>query len=295
MIYWIALPLAGIALAVFLTTLFRHWKEIRLLDPDSIKEERVRRKREEIINQRFDRVRSGAVAPLQKVMKHSVTAAKKTFHGAYIKLVHLDRFYKQAKAPFASIAPSMKDKIRTLLDEARSLARDLKWADAERRYLEVLGMDDRNLDAYKGLASIYLKQKLYPQARETFEFLMKTKQADASCYAGMGEIYEAEGDLVKAEEMFLKALEMQPRSPHRHSQLAEYYLDLNEPEKAVTLLQRAVELEPKSAKYLEQAIDASVRLGNRVEARRYYDKFRLVSEDRPKLQALKDRIEELSG
>lgn len=290
-IYWITLVIAILALGVFAWTLLRHWKEIRLLNPDSIKEERVRQKREEIIQRRFERVKSGAVHPIRTVAQHALLAGKKTFHGAYIKLIRLDRFYKQAKAPFAAMVPSAKEKIRTILDEARSLARDLKWADAERRYLEVLTMDDRNLDAYKGLAQIYLKQKFYPQARETFEFLMKTKQADASCYAGMGEIYEAEGNLVKAEEMYLKAVEAQPRLAHRSAQLAEFYLDQGAFAKAWPLLQRASELEPKSVKYLEISLDTAIRMGNRDEARRLYDRFRLLSEDRPKLQALKERIE----
>jgi tetratricopeptide (TPR) repeat protein len=291
MIFWISLVMAVIALGVIVTELFRHWKEIRLLDPDSIKEERLRQKRDEIIRHRFDRVRSGATAPLKAVFQKGIIAGKKAFHGAYIKLIRLDRFYKQAKAPFASFAPSAKEKIRTLLDEARSLARDLKWADAERRYLEVLGMDDRNLDAYKGLASIYLKQRLYPQARETFEFLIKTKQADASCYAGMGEIYDAEGETGRAEEMYQKALELQPRLAHRHAELAAFYLDHDEPAKAVMLATKAVELEPKSAKYLELSLEAAIRVGNHSDARRIYDAFRLVSEDRQKLQALKERIE----
>jgi tetratricopeptide (TPR) repeat protein len=222
-------------------------------------------------------------------------AGKKSFHNSYLKLIRLDRFYKQAKAPFASIAPSMKDKVRTLLDEARSLGREQKWADAERRYLEVLGMDDRNLDAYKGLAAIYLKQKLYPQARETFEFLIKTKKADASCYAGMAEIYEAENDLPEAEEMRLKALELQPRLAQRYVELAEFYLDHNGPDKAWPHLKKAVELEPKSGKYLELTLDTAIQLGSREEARRLYDKFRLVSEDRPKLQVYKEKIDELAG
>lgn len=294
MIYWITLPIAIISLAVLCFTVLRHWKEIRLLDPDSIKEERQRQKREQIIQQRFNRLKSDKLAPLKTLAVKGITQGKKAFHGAYIKLVQLDRFYKQAKSPFAHIAPSTKDRIRSLLEEARSLARDLKWADAERRFLEILTLDERNLDAYKGLANIYLKQKLYPQAIETFEFLTKTKKADASCYEGLGEIAEAQGDLVRAEQMYLKALELQPRLAQRHAVLAEFYLETNDAGKAWPLAKRASDLEPKSAKFLELSIESLVRLKNREEARRRYDKLRLLSEDRIKLQSLKDRIEEIA-
>jgi tetratricopeptide (TPR) repeat protein len=291
MLYGILLIIAAIALAICLLTIVRHWKEIQLLNPDSIKEERMRQKRDEIIRNRFERVKSGAVSPLRTVVQHGLLAGKKAFHGAYIKLIRLDRFYKQAKAPFAAMAPSGKEKVRLLLDEARSLARDLKWADAERRYLEALSMDERNLDAYKGLAQIYLKQKLYPQAHETFEFLIKTRQADASCYAGMGEVYEAEGDQMKAEQMYLKAVELQPRLAHWSAELARFYLEQDEPAKAWPFLQKALEREKKSAKYLEMSVETAIQLGRREDARRLYDAFRIASEDRPKLQAMKDRIE----
>ena len=68
----------------------------------------------------------------------------------------------------------MRSGWKSTIEEARSLARDLKYGDAERKYLEVLGLDKRNVEAYKGLAALYLKQKMLPQAKETFEFLLRT-------------------------------------------------------------------------------------------------------------------------
>lgn len=293
MLYWITLPLALVSLAIFYVTLGRHWKEIRLLDPDSIKEERVRRKREEIISQRFERVKSSKLAPLKVMAQRVIMAGKKSFHAAYIKLIQLDRFYKQAKAPFAHAAPPTRDRIRALLEEARSLARDLKWADAERRFLEILALDERHADAYKGLAGIYLKQKLYPQAKETFEFLAKIDRADAFCHEGLGEIAEAEEDARTAEQMYLKALELQPRLARRHARLAEFYLRQEDPGKAWPPAKRATDLEQKSVKYLDLAIEAALRLKHRDDARRLYDRLRLVSEDRSRLQSISERIQEI--
>lgn len=290
MIYWITLPIAGLALLVIIVTIARHWKEIRLLNPDSIKEEQQRQKRERIIEQRFERVRSDAFTPLKRVFQTIFLKGKKAFHAAYIRLIQLDRFYKQAKAPFAHMAPSLKDRIRTLLDEARALARDLKWADAERRFLEILTLDDRNIDAYKGLAAIYVKQKLYPQAIETYQFLVKIKKADASCFEGLGDIAVAQDD-PKAEGYYQKAIELQPRVAHQHAVLAHFYLSHAQPLKAWPVAKRASELESKSAKFLELSLEAAIQAGEREEARRRYDALRLQSEDRQKLQTFKDRID----
>ncbi len=291
MFYWISLSLAVIALIVIGVTLFRHWREIRLINPDSIKEERERRKREELIMQRFERMKSDRIGPIVMLLKRGVIAVKTVFHAAYIRLIRLEKYYNQAKSPFSFITPSSKERIKVLLDEARSLQRDLKWADAEKRYIDVLAMDARNWDAYKGLGSIYLKQKLYPQAKETFEFLLKVKKADDICYASLADIAEAEENWAVAEDMRKKAVEFQPRLPNRQAELAQYYLDRKMTQKAWPFAKRAHELDPKSAKYLEISLETAILLGDRLEAQRRYDKLRLLSEDRQKMQAIKDKIE----
>lgn len=293
-LYWIVFSLAGISLAVIIGIFVRHWKEIRLLDPDSIKEEQMRKRKEALILQRFQRITATRITPVRLMFQKMMVAGKQAFHGAYIRLVKLNRVYRQAKAPFAHVAPSIQDRVKTLMEEARSLARDLKWPEAERRYLEVLGIDNHHVEAYKGLGTIYLKQKLYPQAKETFEFLVGSRKADDACYAALAEIAEAENDLPRAEKFYLMALELNPRSAARSADVAQFYLDHDEPAKAWDPVLAAVEREPKSAKYLEMVIEAAIRLGQWEEARRRYDAFRLVCQDRVKLNILKERIENRS-
>jgi tetratricopeptide (TPR) repeat protein len=291
LLYWITLPIGVLAVIVMAVILLRHWKEIRLLNPDSIAEERERQKRDELLLQRLSRVKSQKVAPFKAILNGIIFAVKTAYHAAYIRLVRLEKFYKQATAPFAMMAPSTKERVKALIDEARSLARDMKWADAERRYLEALQVDNRNVDAYKGLGIIYLKQKLYPQAKETFEFIFKSRKADDVVYAAMAEIAEAEKDYIRAEEMRMKAVELRPRLPNRHAELAEFYMDRQEITKAWPHARQAAQLDPKSSRYLELSLETAILLGDREEARRRYDKLRVLSEDRPKLNALKERIE----
>lgn len=291
MIYWFTFTIAGAALLVILGIVLRHWKEIRLLNPESIKEEREKKKRDELMLKRFERMRNEKIAPFKAMFQRAIFLMKTSYHAVYIRLVKLERFYTQAKTPFAFISPSVKDRIRSLLDDARSLARDTKYADAERRYLEALTVDKRCWDAYKGLGAIYLKQKMYAQARETFDFLHHSKKADDAVFSGLGEIAESEGDVARAEDMRRRAVEFRPRLPQRHAEMAEFYLQHGEPVKARPFAKRATDLDPKSAKYLELSLETAILLGDRNEARKLYDKFRLHSEDRVKLQALKDKID----
>jgi tetratricopeptide (TPR) repeat protein len=294
MLLIILLSITALSVIVMAGLVLRHWKEIQLLNPDSIKEERERQKRDDLLQQRFVRMTKEKVGPIKAVVLRGTTEVKKLYHAVYLKYVRLEKFYSQAKSPFAAVAPSVKDRIKLLLDEARSLARDLKWADAERRYLEVLGTDQRNVDAYKGLGMIYLKQKLYPQARETFEYLVKSKKADDIAFAALAEIEEAEGNMTAAEAMRRSAIEVRPRLANRHADLAEFYVARDQVARAWPYAKRANELDPKSAKYLELSLEVAILLGDRNEAKRRYDKLRLLSEDQPKLQALKDRIEAIA-
>ncbi len=289
--FWISIGIALAAIIIMAVVVLRHWQEIKIIDPNSIQEEREKQKRDELILQRFDRLRSEKTAPLKAVYNKVAIAAKKRFHAAYLHLVRLEKYYKQAKAPFALMTPSVKDRIKLLLNDARSLARDLKWADAERRYIEVLGIDAHSWDAYRGLGTLYLKQELYPQAKETFEFILHSKKANDATFAALADIAEHEQDMVTAEDFRKKAIAFHPRLANRHAELAQFYLEREEIEKAWDSAKRATELDSKSAKYLELSLEAAILLGDRHEARRRYDSLRLVSQDRPKLDAIKARLE----
>lgn len=286
---------AALSGAVIVVIIFRHWREIQLLNPGSIREEQERQQRDVLIEKRFERLGSGRLRPLVQLSKAGARRAQQLYQKTYDRLQAVEQFYRNAKSPFAALAPSDRERIKTLLTEARALARDLKWADAERRYLEILGLDTRHVEAYKGLAGIYLKQKWYPQAFETFQFVVKMKKADDTVYAGLAEIAEAEEKLTLAEEMRLKAVEVSPTQPQRHAELAEFYLQQNQPQKALPHVKKATELDPKSGKYLEIALEAALLIENVKEARRYYDRLRLVTDDRARFQSWREKVEALEA
>ena len=289
----IAFLVSGVALVAAGFFLFRHWKEIRLLDPLSIKEERERQKREQLLHRRFSRLNANKLQPLRRFASHLKQSTARFYRRTEERLQSFEAVYKNIKHPFASLAPTTRERINTLLHEARTLLRDLKWAEAERRYLEALSLDQRQAEAYKGLGQIYLKQHLYPQAKETFEFLLKIKQADDATFAGLADIAEAQADDKRAEEMRLKAVEFNSRQAHRHVQLAQFYLARHEPNKAWPSAKRASDLEPGSAKYLEVSLEIAILLGDRKEARHRYDRLRLLSEDRNKMQVWREKVEAL--
>jgi tetratricopeptide (TPR) repeat protein len=284
---------AALALGVAVFIMVKHWREIRLLDPQSIREERLKAEREKVIQRRFERVSADRLAAVSRIGREVGRRARERYHGAIERLQSLDKVYRTVTSPLAAMAPSQRERIKTLLIEARSMMRDLKWGDAERRCLEVLSMDARHAEAYKLLGQIYLKQKLYPQAKETFEYLIKTKKADDATYAGVAEICETSGDLTRAEAMRLKAVDASPRQPHRQAEAAQFFLSRGEAGRAWPFAKAASALEPKSAKYLELSLETAILLGDRNEAEARYRRLRLLSDDPNRFQAWKDKLEAL--
>jgi len=88
-------------------------------------------------------------------------------------------------------------------------------------------------------------------------------------------------------------VEFRPRLPQRHAEMAEFYLARTQPLKAWPFARRAAELDQRSAKYLELSLETAILLGDRTEAHRRYDKFRLLSDDRAKAQSFKEKIDAL--
>lgn len=282
---------AAAGLGIFIVV--RRWKDIALLDPSSLKDEQERKRREALILRRFDRMRSERTRPLKRIGREMGVALERLHERLQNHVRSMETLYQSAKQPFASMAPSTRERIKTLLSEARSLTRDLKWAEAERRYLEALALDPRHADAYRGLGHMYVKQRLYPQAKETFEFLLKMKKADDATYAGLAEIVEVEGKLEEAAALRAKAIEANPRQACRYAELAEFCLRHGDGKKAAEAAEKAHKLEPTSAKYLELSLEAAILLRDRGEAERLYDRLRLVASDSSRFRSLKDKIEKI--
>ncbi len=290
---FLALAVGCLAWAAFL--LARRWTDLRLLDPLTIKEEQYRAKRETMIRKRFERMRAERSQPFRRMGRAFARQFGALYDGATHRLRAIESTYGSVKSPFSSLTPTTRERIKVLLTEARSLMRDVKWAEAEKRFLDVLALDPHHVEAYKGLGQIYLKQKLYPQAQETFSFILKMKRADDATYAALADIEEAAGHWHEAELYRLHAVELGGKQAYRHAELAQHYTETGDLLKAWPSAKRAVELEPNSAKYVEQALEIAVGMGDPQEARLWYQKFRLLSDDRSRFQYWREKVEGLEA
>jgi tetratricopeptide (TPR) repeat protein len=292
MFIWIASFLLLAAVVTVAVIFLKHWKEIRLLDPETIRAELERKTRERIVKQRFDRRVANAVVPMRRVGRAVLDKLLNTYHQVEDRLARAAHI-----SPYvgAHTEEELPEDVQRLLNEARSFARDEMWTEAEHSFLEVLKHDERQLDAYRGLAAIYLAQKQYAQAKETFQFLERIHGANDACYAGLAEIAESEGNLRLTERMRKLAIEKNPKHAVRHAELAQFYQAHGSPDYAYAEARKAADLEPDSPSFLELSLEAAILVRDRNEAERRYDRWRLLTNDRQKLQTYRDKIDALTS
>jgi len=168
-----------------------------------------------------------------------------------------------------------------LFEQAAQAARVGNLSQAEKIYLEIIGQQPHNLEAYQGLAEVYLENRDYEQAREVYEYLAEQGRAQYSSL-GLARVATGQGLLEEAKGEYLKSLSLsnavQPRL-----ELAYIYQQLGDIAEAWQQVVLARELEPNSPKVLDFYIELSIVNGHLTEAQEALDTLREVNPDNKKI------------
>lgn len=205
-----------LAAASFLVLAFyfiKKYPQLRMLAPESAIEVRDKRKKKEIIRGRLERAggvyasyaKKYVAAPIGGVMQRVV----RTVAG---RLTAAERVYKE-KQKIQQAKDITPDQLLVWVEEGRVLLQEGDFEKAEKKLIEVIGLDARCVPAYELLGQVYLKRKDYQLAEETFRFLLKLAKEDASVNAYMGEVLDARDRKEEALTFYEKAVELSPRNP----------------------------------------------------------------------------------
>src|SRR3990167_6543645 len=124
MLFWVFLILGLSADALIAAVVFKHWKEIRLLDPDTIRAEQERKTRTHIVAQRFQRRLEGFMTPVKRVGRGMLDRIMQSYRQVEERL-------SQASSSGTRPLDEPSERTRLLLGDAQVLARDGKFAEAE--------------------------------------------------------------------------------------------------------------------------------------------------------------------
>lgn len=199
------------SLSVLGYVLYKKMPQLKVIDPSSSKETKVKELKQDILRHRLERMTGGSLAAAKSAALSPFKALQGLVRGVAAKLTAIERSYaerqKEGKGKLG------QEELRRLLDEIRSLMNAGQADEAEKKLIEIISLDPKNAEAFELLGRLYITTKNYANAKETFLHVLKLSPKDASVHASIGEIAELEGDTKKAFSAFEKAKDLSPNNP----------------------------------------------------------------------------------
>lgn len=277
----------------------RKFPQVANLDVNNLPEEKISRKKKEIINKRVeekgDQLKknlSERLRPLKNVWLGLQTRFR-VYMGKVEKLLrHEQNIKKKTREPDRNLEEKER-KVNRLVQEAELSLKSGDLDQAEDLFITAIKDNPRSTAAYRGLGDTYLAKQALEEARQTYKFLLQLEPDDDSVLVKLAEIAESQGDLEEAIGYYQQAVLLNDSFSPRFYHLAELLSRVNQPRVAKEAAISAVELEPQNPKYLDLMMEIAIISGDKELALKGYNDLRLVNPDNNKLESFKDRIEKM--
>jgi tetratricopeptide (TPR) repeat protein len=137
---------------------------------------------------------------------------------------------------------------------------------AEELYLRTIQKDPNNRQAYEGLGRLYLQDKNFTEAAETFKFLTTFDPNRDVYWSNLGISQYSLKDFQSATASYEQALKINNKVPARWINLALCFEALDEHNRAVKAINKALELDPRNVNYLMLLADIYLKVSNKIRA-----------------------------
>lgn len=257
----------------------RRLSVISSIDVESIPAEREARVKNKIIEDRiqrklgeFQRTAAFALVPLQGILMYGFNRIRTMYHW----LLELREHHRKANViGGARVSGEMEPvALPDSLEEARRFIREEKYDQAEKKYIDIISREKKSVEAYQGLADLYLNQKEWEQAQEVLLHVCKLQKSAMRLSMNAGE----GGTTSYAQTLF---------------KLGETYYILQEYEKALDYFKKALELQKNNPKYLNALAEVYIILKQRLRAEKTLENLRKVNPDNKKLSEFEEKIKEM--
>ncbi len=200
---------------------------------------------------------------------------------------------KEMAAPptaLARLSEADLAKVRDLSWEARKAVKKEDYAAAEKYYLDVLKIDENNGDVYRGLGTVYTKQKSFSDAADAYKQALRLGSRDEQTYLALGEALLQKGAWQEAVETLDHVVKMNPQMASAYALLGRAYTGLKLHKEALKYFELAAKFDPKNVGYLMFLAEAAQRRGLDVIAKMNLNK---ILELDPKNEAAKKLLDQL--
>lgn len=153
--------------------------------------------------------------------------------------------------------------VAAMIDQAKATP-DGKTA--EHLYLDAIKSDPNNKQAYEGLGRLYLQEKNYAEAAETFKFLTKLDPKRDVYWSNLGLSLYSTQQFTEAARAYERALQINGKVPARWVNLSLCFDGLQDYPRAIKALNQAVHLDRRNINYLQLLADEYMKVENKVRA-----------------------------
>ena len=270
-----------ISLTVIIIIVSRKFSVLATLDIANIPAEKEAKFKERIISNRLKRNLIKRWAGVSRVLMPLSRLA-----GGYLKS-RLRKLYQ------ANEQVSGPEKIDQLFSQAEEFKKGGDLDSVEKKYIEVIGLDSKNIKAFKGLGRVYFEKKEFEEAKQTFEHILKLKKDDEDIYDNLAQIAKEKGDLDQARNEYLKLINLNKQNAQTHFSLAEVYRAMGKYPEAARSLKKVLKLEPANPRYLDTMLEISIIVKDKALALATYKKLFEVNPENNKLEEFKRQIDEM--
>lgn len=261
----------------------RKFPKLRTLDVETVKEEQVARVRDRIL---LERMRRGTKRGKELLKKNTIPFFLKIFGGAkklFKKIYDLEKEYeKKAQGTGKMGRVELRNSINSLLEEGINLMKEQRFSEAEKIFIEVISIDHKNIEAYKKLGDVYVQLKEYKQALQTFEFILKLESKNSKPISKIDEHGQKFAAVSNAAEL-----------ASIYHDIGFVYRRLEKLNKASDSYMRAHKLEPNNPRHLDEIIEISIMLKNKMLAFDMIKKLELANPENQKIAEYYRKIKEL--
>lgn len=109
-----------------------------------------------------------------------------------------------------------------------------------------------NIDLYKGLAELYLRQKKFSAAEDVYKLILDLSPGDAGAHFYLGNIYDELKEPDKVEEELKKAIALNPDYAEALNYLGYLYTEAGKNlDQAEAMIKRALQIESDNGAYID--------------------------------------------
>ncbi len=262
--------------------IFRRWPDLKNLDVDSIVEHRQDEAKSKILQARLIRGHQDFKIKLKDIFSPRFSFFSDKLENFKRKISELEEKYQNKTKQTGSAGENFDELSR----EAEEFLKKDNFQEAEKKLIEIISLDRKNIWAYERLGDLYFRTKDYDQAEEIYKYLLKLKILDDKDSPG-------EGNLDDIEAAFLSSLEITPRVAVYYDSLGQVYEVSGRLEKALDSYLKAITVEPNSPKYLTKLIELGIKLDDRPLAKKIYNRLKQINPENARLDEFEQAIEKM--